>query len=225
MEGVRFEQEAALAREVGDLIRMVGHNLRNDLGVMGNSTYYLTMKLGQADPKIVRHLGVLAQKVAKMNREVANLMDLLAPKAPKPVPLNLNDLLKHVVERNIPSWREGPRPQLKAEVGEVFILGDGEQILRALENLLLYRCESLGPADILHIAVSAQGGKGWVEFVDGAASADLAALLGGKIAPEESAAHLGLLVAQRLLALNDGNLEGMSLPEGGTLLRAWLPLA
>lgn len=73
--------------------------MRNNLGVMSNSVYYRTLRLGQEDPKVARHLGILSQQVIETSRPVADLVDFLAPKAPQPTPLHLSDLVKQTVER------------------------------------------------------------------------------------------------------------------------------
>lgn len=96
--------------------------------------------------------------------------------------------------------------------------------MRALENIFLHRWASLGPDDTLMIVTRSSEGKGWVEFSDGAPGAD-AVILDGGIVPEGLiAAHLGLWVARRLLALNGGGLREMRLAGERACFRAWLPL-
>lgn len=67
---------------IGKLIRIVGHDIRNKLGVMNNSIYYLDMKLGHGDAKVQKHLRIMGREVANANRMVADLMDFALFKEP-----------------------------------------------------------------------------------------------------------------------------------------------
>lgn len=201
---------------VRDLVRMVGHDLRNNLGVMGNSVYYLTMRLGKEDPKIARHLEILAREVALTNRTVLDLMDLLYPRDPSPARVDLNAVIQGTVERTPPPEEMGLTVTLQLAPGGLWLRADGEQVARAIENILLSRYEAMAAGGSLVITSRVQGERGVVEFGEsGRAYEPEEAEQWLGLAPERSnSPHLGLLVALRLLSLNGAEL-GITTGAGG----------
>jgi nitrogen fixation/metabolism regulation signal transduction histidine kinase len=209
--------EAKQGVALGGLVRMVGHDLRNNLGVMSNSVYYLTMRLGETEPKVTRHLEILARAIALTNRALVDLIDLLEPRVPSPALLDLNALVTSVIERNPPTERSVP---VSADLapGNLWVRGDGEQIARAAENVLLSRYEMLADDASLRISTRAEGGRGLIEFAENGRayeSAEVERWLDVGAVGREPGVHLGLLVAQRLLALNGGELDMAGLAGGG----------
>ncbi len=75
--------------ETGQAVRAIGHDLRNQLAVMRNSTYYLRMRVGNDDPKIARHLEILDQSIEQANHKVLDLMDYVLPRTPAVEPCSL----------------------------------------------------------------------------------------------------------------------------------------
>jgi len=69
---------------MGRLIRAVGHDLRDKLGVMKNSMYYLNMRLGHGDERVQKHLRIMAREIANANGIVADPMDFVSAKEPAP---------------------------------------------------------------------------------------------------------------------------------------------
>lgn len=212
---------------VKDLVRMVGHDLRNNLGVMGNSVYYLTMRVGKEDPKIARHLEILTHEIALTNRTVLDLMDLLYPREPSPALLDLNAVIQGAVERNPPPEEGGATVSLQLAPGNIWLRGDGEQLARAVENILLSRYEAMAAGGALAIVSHAQGGRGVAEFIESGRAYDpeeserwLGLAESNAVEGDLGDPHLGLLVALRLLTLNGGELGITTGPSGCRILAA-----
>ncbi len=192
----------------GKLTRLMGHDLRNNLCVMQNSVYFLTMKLGRENDKVSKHLDILAREIAMSSQTVADLMDLVAPKQPNRITVDINELLHKVILQN-------PVPEtLKARLTLAQVLppleADSEQIGRAIQNILLYQYSTLKPGDALHISSLACASGVRVEFLDsspGLSRDELEHLMDVRLADRPSPVRIGLTVAQQLITLNSGRLE------------------
>lgn len=214
--------------ELEGVVRMVGHDLRNNLGVMGNSVYYLNMKLGAAEPKVTRHLDILAREIALTNRAIVDLIDLVAPKKPRPALIDLSALVQGVVERNLPVHSDSPAVHVALWPERLATRGDGEQIVRAIENVLLHRYENLSDGAVLQISTKPHLGRGMVEFSDNGRAceqAELDRLVDVTTGSKQPGLHLSLVVARRLLALNGGELAMWSPANGGCRFAVTLELA
>jgi len=112
-------QEELLRKEklamLGQLAGGVGHELRNPLGVMKNSVYYLEMILPE-DARARKHLGILDREVGTANRIVSDLLEFARDR---------RELLERVL----------PVANLEEDVGTGEIGTDvGEHVLPALRG-------------------------------------------------------------------------------------------
>jgi DNA-binding NarL/FixJ family response regulator len=75
----KMMQQEKLAA-IGKLAGTVGHELRNPLGVISNSIYYLTLKLPAVDEKIKKHLKIIQEESAAANKIISDLLDFARAK-------------------------------------------------------------------------------------------------------------------------------------------------
>jgi signal transduction histidine kinase len=128
-ELVRKEKLAAL----GQLAGGVGHELRNPLGVIKNSVYYLNMILPQ-DEKIRKHLGILDREVANSDRIVTELLDFARVKASVREAASLVTIVRGALERlSVP---ESVTVQLELDESMPAVLVDAQQVGQILLNFL-----------------------------------------------------------------------------------------
>ncbi len=208
---------------VGRLIRIVGHDLRNKLGVMKNSIYYLNMKLGRGDPKVQKHLRIMGREVANANRMVSDLMDFALSKEPA---LRQSDVKAIVAEAlsqaSLPdSWE----PAIILDDGLPPLMADVFQLQRAFTNIILRIVEGVPEGGKLQIIAREQ--DGFVELGFGAV---------GLIIPEENLAgaaaplassggtSLGMAVSKMLVEGHRGTIEVKRLARNGTVFVVRLPL-
>ena len=89
---------------LGQLAGSVSHEIRNPLGVISNSIYFLNMNLKDADKKVKDHLNIMQIQI---NRSVQIIGDLLTFLKTTPISLNECDLNKLVAgklaELEVPS--------------------------------------------------------------------------------------------------------------------------
>jgi signal transduction histidine kinase len=145
-ELVRKEKLATL----GQLAGGVGHELRNPLGVIKNSVYYLNMVL-PADEKIQKHLAILDREVANSNRIVTELLDFARVKTPVREAASLVAIVQAALERL-------PLPEsvtVRAELDEVLpaVLVDPHQVGQILLNFLLNAVQAMPDGGCVTVSV------------------------------------------------------------------------
>ena len=208
---------------MGQLIRAVGHDLKNKLGVMKNSIYYLNLRLGRGDGKVEKHLHIMGKEVGYANRIVADLMDFALVKEPT---LQKSDVKAIVAEAlsqaSLPGHWEA---SIHLENGSPALMADTAQLQRAFTNLILKFIEGIPEGGKLQIAAREQ--SGFVEIEFGA---------GGLIIPEENLAeifdplfstsgtNLAMAVSKRLVEGHGGTIEARNRAEKGTAFTVRLPL-
>jgi len=221
---VASSSDGAADDALGRAVRLMGHDLRNKLGVMRNSAYYLNMKVGRQSEKLARHVGILLEQIDLGNWLVGNLMDLVAPKRPSPVETDLNALIARVLGKSPARGRAEVTPVLACDLPLVRV--DAEQIGRAIENLVLCQWARLGDGEGLRVVSRADGAGVCVDLVAS----------GPALSPEEqerlfdlegadgpSALGVGLVVARRLAELNGATLRVESRSGLGTRFSIIMP--
>ena len=208
---------------MGKLIRVVGHDIRNKLGVMKNSIYYLNMKLGHDDAKVQKHLRIMEREVANANRMVADLMDFALFKEP----LRRQSAVKAIVAKALSqvSLPDGWEATINLSDGLPALMADEFQLQRAFTNIILRIVEGAPGGGKLQITAREQ--DGFVELGFGAAGLNIPQEnLSRAAAPAASAGgtSLGMAVSKILVEGHGGTIETQRLARDGTVFVVRLPL-
>ncbi|MHA1346452.1 MAG: ATP-binding protein [Candidatus Heimdallarchaeaceae archaeon] len=131
-------QERLIRKEklaiVGQLASGISHELRNPLGVINNSAYYLQMKLEDADEKIKKHLDILQKEITRSNTIITDLLTFAKVRSLELTDINVNTALTEVlVYSNIP---ENISVEKYFETDIPLVQLDAEQIHGAFLNLI-----------------------------------------------------------------------------------------
>lgn len=224
---------------VGRLIRSVGHDIRNKLGVMKNSIYYLNMKLGHGDEKVQKHLRIMGKELASANRIIADLMDFALTKDPA---LRKSDVEAIVTEALSHASLPDPwQAAIRLDDGLPSLMADAFQLQRAFTNIILRIIEGVPEGGKLQISAREQ--DGFVEVRFGAAGPSLRrgsvqamGLRTDLVVPEENLAEatappaseggtsLGMAVSKRLVESHGGTIGAERLARNGTVFVVRLPL-
>jgi PAS domain S-box-containing protein len=118
---------------IGQLASGVGHELRNPLGVIGNSAYYLNMKLKDADEKVRKHIEILQREVHRANRIISDLLDFSRVSPPALETCNVNSIIKDTLaDLKLPE-NISLETQLNDELPGILV--DPDQIRQVFLNL------------------------------------------------------------------------------------------
>ena len=212
---------------LGQLAGGVSHELRNPLGVIKNSVYYLKMVLPE-DERARKHLAIVEREVATANRIVTALLDFARVRPPSRIPTTLNVVVRECLERT-------PVPEtiavaLRLDDALPPVLIDPDQVGLVLGNLVTNAAQAMPAGGTLTIETAAAEGTVWVAVADtgsGIAADHLAKIFEPLFTTKARGIGLGLAVAKRLAEANDGTLTVESVPGRGSrfLLRFAAPAA
>ena len=134
---VRREKLAALGQIAGG----VAHELRNPLGAIKNTAYFLNMILSQPDTETKEALGILNKEIEACERIISGLLGFARPGPPHRTKVDINDIVRTALSRN-------PVPD-NIEVESQFderlptIQADPEQLDRVFENLVINALQAM----------------------------------------------------------------------------------
>lgn len=216
--------------QFGPLVRKIGHLVRNKLAVLGNSTYYLKLRLGDTDQKMTRHLRLMEDEVALVSAVIADLMDFVMVKEPVRRPLDINQLVRDTLaELALPAPVE-----LVTELtpGLPLLDGDPAQLARALNKLLVNAVEAMTPVATgrrltVRTGLNDDGQAVWVTISDtgpGIPAENLDRLFDPLFTTKPQGFGLGLPIALRFIEQHGGRLVVSSSPGQGTTCTVILPL-
>lgn len=234
---VRSERLAA----IGQLASVVGHELRNPLGVITNAHYLLRSALERdhANPDAVRHLTTAEREVGAATLIVGDLLDYARARAPVTTPVDVVDLITEVLTvlpppAEITVTREDA-PDLPP------VQADRDQLRQVLLNLLSNGYEAIvsaaqagqpaatGPnGGTVTIRTSANGDKVSIAVVDTGIGMDdetRAQVFEPFFSRRTRGTGLGLAVTRRIVDSHEGVIHIDSVEGEGTTFTVEFPVA
>lgn len=218
------EDKAALIRRIASV---VGHELRNPMAVINNSAYFIKTKLGQGgtiDPKVEKHLGIVACEIARADRLIGDILTYSRPMEAKPVEVPVNGVVEIAlsavtVPEKIKVKKELAKGDPKAKADEKLL---ADAVRRFLDNAI----DAMPEGGTLTVKTSASGKEVSVTVSDTGAGvkSDFLPLLFQPFATTKPRGlGLGLAMAKKIADANKGRVEGGSLKGGGASFTFSLP--
>lgn len=218
---LRSEKLAA----IGQLASAVGHEIRNPLGVIKNSSYFLSMKLRDiADEKVMKHLKILQREVDSANLIVSDLLDFARKKPPTLKQTSLNDVVADALSHvSIPE-------NIKATTKLVEIppmLLDREQIRRVFQNLILNAVQAMPEGGKLTIKTVKHEDSVKITLKDtgvGITEENLPKLFTPLFSTKARGIGLGLTICKQIVEDHGGNITVESKASKGSTFTIGLPI-
>jgi signal transduction histidine kinase len=205
---------------IGQLASSVGHELRNPLGVIKNSVYYLNMVLKDvADEKITKHLKILDKKVNSANDIIGDLLDLTKQRLPV---LKLADL-NRTVSIALSQITVPENVVIDLKLGIIpKTLFDIDQIQRVLHNLIINSIQAMTEGGRLTIQTRKQDDTLKILVKDtgvGIPKKDLAKIFTPLFTTKAKGIGLGLVICQQIIEGHKGTIVVKSkVGEGSTFI-------
>ena len=233
---LRDAQERLLRAErlatIGQLGASVSHELRNPLGIIKNSAYYLHMKLGYADEKVKKHLEIIENEIARSNKIISDLLNFARDTRLALQETDINIIVQDALSRTqlpaevsvITELDEGLPPVMAnpSQIEQVFI----NMITNAVQAVTASHSADMRPEGRLEISTRAEDGFVVAQFKDngcGIPAENLEKLFEPLFTTKAKGIGLGLAVSKRIIEAHNGSIEVESEVGKGTTFTVKLP--
>jgi nitrogen fixation/metabolism regulation signal transduction histidine kinase len=210
---------------LGQLAGGVGHELRNPLGAIKNSAYFLNMVLEEPSPEVKETLEILEKEVTISERIINSLLDYARVRPPLKRKLNINDILQDALSGiNVPENIE-----VKTQVDEFipYILADPDQLGQVFGNILLNAIQAMPEGGRLIIKSETPGPDSvTISIVDtgvGIPGENMGKIFEPLFTSKAKGIGLGMAVAKTFVEAHGGSIEVQSETGKGSTFTVRLP--
>ncbi len=222
---VRKEKLAVL----GELSGSVAHELRNPLGIIKNSVFFLRLTQKMVDDKAKEHLALIDREIKRSDRIIGELLDY----AKEPTAQTERTSVRRLIESSLESVDIPDSIQLVLQFGEAGeepqdVQVDPGQIERVLGNLLSNAVQAMPEGGTLSVDCRDQGSEVWIQVRDtgvGIEEEDLEKVFEPLFTRKIYGIGLGLPLSLRYVRMNGGRLKCESRVGEGTTFHLYLPPA
>jgi len=228
-------QEQLVLREklaaVGQMASVVGHEIRNPLGVINNAIYYIRTRLemsseAELDPKIQKHIGIIEKEISASNRIVNDLLGFSRTRPPMAQPLDLNKIVEDSLSAvSIP---DGVKVEIDLSMELPPTLVNQDEIRQVFINIINNAWQAMPEGGTIKIRSYVGEEMAQVEITDtgcGISPENMKKLFTPFFSTKTKGTGLGLAAVQRILERHKGRIKVRSRLGQGTTFIIGLPLA
>jgi PAS domain S-box-containing protein len=223
-------QERLLASErlatLGQFSGSISHELRNPLGVIDSSVYYLKTKLKDADSKVLEHLERVKSSVSSSTAIIESLLNLTRMKEPQLGRLDLVAITTDAIATSKVLGAVNIVQDFPEQ--EVLVDADGEQLRMAFKNIIKNAVEAMDDKGTLTVTVHSTPDKqAELSFTDtgpGIAKENLEKVFQPLFSTRAKGIGFGLSIVRMIIDKHGGKIEAKSEPGKGATIIIRLPL-
>jgi len=211
---------------LGQLAGGVGHELRNPLGAIKNSTYFLNMILENPEPEMKETLEILEKEVANSEKIITSLLDFALARPPLERKVNINDIIQKVLlGSNVPG-----NIQVESQIVKAIptIMADPDQLVQVFGNIILNAIQAMPEGGLLSIkAKSPSPGRIAVSITDtgvGILEENLEKIFEPLFTTRAKGIGLGMAIAKTFVEGHGGSIQVQSEVGKGTTFTVKLPI-
>ncbi len=229
---VRRELQDKLAREeklatIGKLAGIMAHEIRNPLGVIRNSIYFLNMKLKESiDEKVKRHIDILETEIESCDKIISDVLEFARTKPPSLATEEINSVVQAVLSKvNIPKTIK-----VETNLGENLpkINIDIAQVKQVFLNIISNAIEAMPKGGELRVTTSQTDSFISIALKDtgvGIPKENIDKLFTPLFSTKTKGLGLGLAACQNIIIAHQGKIEFESEEGQGTTFIIKLPIA
>lgn len=226
---VKEEEKKRLIEErlanMGLLASKLSHELRNVLGAMSNSIYFLGQTLKDSEDKVKRHLEILGQQVDTGTHLVASILDFARPQEPAFYPISLNQVIQQALER-VPLTQE-VEVAMSLDPNLPSILGDAHLLMQVFINLIYNAGQAMPQGGKITLKTRAEDNLAVAEVQDTGVGMEpefLKNLFKPFHSGKSRGMGLGLSISKDTIEKHGGNIQVQSKTGEGSTFIISLPL-
>ncbi|MBI4573280.1 MAG: PAS domain-containing protein [candidate division NC10 bacterium] len=237
-ELVQLERQLRQADKMaalGTLSAGLAHEIKNPLSAIELNLHLLAEELAEREQlrsAVRRYLDILKAEIQRLQAVVENVVRVSRPTTPSLEPLDLNDLLAHVVALVQGEAREH-KVELQVDLAPDLphVAGDSTQLSQVFLNLLLNGLQAMPDGGTLAITSGPRLDPPASVFVrvsdtgHGIAPGYLSRLFDPYFTTRDGGTGLGLAIAYRIVRDHGGTIEVASTQGAGTCMTVRLPLS
>ena len=209
---------------IGQLTSSVSHELRNPLGVLNNSVYFLSMILDNNDQRVAKHLRIMKREIEECRRLVDELLEFSRDTVITRQDVNLAALIDTALARI--DWAENVQVAKKFPSEQVSARVDSQRIVQVFVNLFSNAIQAMPNGGKLSIALEQGSDAVAVHVQDtgiGIESDVLPRIFEPLFTTKPKGIGLGLAVCKRLVELHDGTISVQSTVQQGSTFTVRFP--
>ncbi len=214
---------------LGQFSGNVSHEIRNPLGVIGSSVYYLKRRLDTKDEKITAHLDKIENQVEICTGIIESILKLTRMDSPDLQLLDLNRHLHDILDSFRPP--EGIKLELDLPDSPVWVQGDGGQLEIVFTNIIQNAVQAVDKEGSVSVSLckitTADGGRAEIKFKDtgpGIPREELDKVFQPLFTTRATGIGFGLSIAKMVVERHNGDISAESNPEQGATFTVTLPL-
>jgi two-component system sporulation sensor kinase A len=221
-EKLRFSEKFTT---LGQLAASVAHEIRNPLGVIKNSVYFLNIRLKEhADEKVVKHLRIMEENINAADRIISDLLDLSRNKVGA---LELADL-NGILERAFASLSIPENIKVITKLDKIpKMLLDPERIKRVFLNIIQNAVAAMPKGGKLTVGTSRSGDSVEISFKDsgeGIPEENMQKLFTPLFTTKAKGLGMGLSICKQIIEGHRGDIVVKSKAGEGALFIVRLPI-
>ncbi|KJR42211.1 sporulation kinase [Candidatus Magnetoovum chiemensis] len=209
---------------IEQLFSSAGHELRNPLGVISNSVFFLNMILKDQDEKVKKHLNIIKSEIDRAAIIISQIIDCSKTGPPNLAKSNLNSVINQaVLNIYIPE-----NIRIKAEFDLTLPTSyiDSQQITQLFINLITNSIEAMPSGGELKIQTSITNNCITTQICDtgcGISNENIAKIYEPFFTTKTKGRGLGLFIARKIVERHHGTTTVDSKLNEGTCVTIKLP--
>lgn len=221
-ELIRHERLATL----GQLAGGVGHELRNPLGAIKNSVYFLNLVLENAEPKVRKRWDVINKEVDTSEKIINSLLEFARVRRPSRRKVDINATLQETLLRV--QKPENIETELVLEDNLPNIMADEDQLTQIFMNIILNAYQAMPQGGKMKIKSSTLDSKSVAIAISdtgvGISEYNITKIFEPLFTTKATGIGFGLPITKNLVEGHQGSIRVSSKEGKGTTFTVTLPL-